>query len=161
MSGDKAEFIHPPNTLKSKVSYGPDGVDMDMLEKAEAVIANLQGSYLEWVQEDLTKLQALYSEAAADESRRPEVFRKIFGISHDVKGQGGSFGYNLMTIIGNQLCRFIEGSKATGTSEMEVIKLHIDAMRLVIGQRLEGDGGKIGDNLVRGLQAVVSKITSA
>ncbi|MBF0304141.1 MAG: phosphorelay protein [Alphaproteobacteria bacterium] len=159
MSGDEPEFIQPPNTLKNKVKYGPDGVDLDMLEKAEQIIANLQGNYLEWVQDDLTKLQGFYDKAlATPEGERAKVFKDLFGVAHDVKGQGGSFGYHLMTAIGNQLCRFLEGTQKTGAAELDVVKVHLDAMRLVIGQRMEGDGGKMGENLLRGLQAVVAKV---
>lgn len=161
MSGEeKPEFIQPPNTLKSKVSLGPGGVDLDALERAEAVIANLKDNYLEWVEDDLVKIQAFYDRlaATAPEERKP-LLQDVFRVAHDIKGQGGSFGYHLMTQLGNQLCRFIEGIKECGPTELEAIKVHIDAMRLVIGSRWEGDGGNQGKNLVAGLQLVLNKFT--
>jgi chemotaxis protein histidine kinase CheA len=160
MPADDHEIITPPNTLKNKVSFSPNGVDLEMLEKAEQIIASLQGNYLEWVQEDLNKLQAHYDRAmgAADADGRQQALADIFHVAHDVKGQGGSFGYHLMTAIGNQLCRFVEKLEGAGAPELEVVKLHIDAMRLVIAERMEGTGGTVGEKIVAGLQAVISKV---
>lgn len=157
---DEPEIIQVPNVLKNKVSFGPDGVDLEALERAEAVIANLQGNYLEWVQEDLQRLQALYETAIKlPEAERAPVMKQIFGIAHDVKGQGGSFGYGLVTAIGNQLCRFLEGRESFTNPELEAVRLHIDTIRMVIAKRMEGDGGREGESLMRGLQLVVNKVT--
>lgn len=156
---DEYELITPPDTLRGKVSYSATGVDASMLEKAEQVIAGLQDSYLEWVQEDLNRLQALYDKAAAEPGDRKPLLKDIFRIAHDVKGQGGSFGYDLMTQIGNQLCRFVEAVDDLDDGGMEVVKVHIDSMRLVINGRIEGNGGAAGDRMIAGLQAVVRKVT--
>ncbi len=159
MSGDDHEIINPPSTLKNKVTYSASGVDLAMLEKAEEIIAGLQGSYLEWVQEDLEKLQALFDQAQATApDQRTGLLSEIFRIAHDIKGQGGSFGYDLMTAVGNQLCRFVEKLERVGDAELEVIKLHLDSMRLIIGERMEGSGGKAGEEMVAGLQAVIAKL---
>ncbi|KJS34831.1 MAG: hypothetical protein VR70_16860 [Rhodospirillaceae bacterium BRH_c57] len=163
MSADgKPQFIQPPNHVKDKVSVTSNGIDFDTLEKAEQLIAGMQDSYLEWVDEDLRKLQAL--EAQLDGAGpRLQVFKDIYSISHDVKGQGGSFDYPLMTVIGNHLCRYIErlGDVEPSDKNVGVVKVHISALRLVIAQRMSGDGGKMGDNLIRGLEAAINKTTAA
>ncbi|OFX12602.1 MAG: hypothetical protein A2516_06490 [Alphaproteobacteria bacterium RIFOXYD12_FULL_60_8] len=152
------EFITPPTNIKSKVSITPDGVDLEALEKAEQVIAGLQDSYLDWVEEDLRNIQAAYDKAVADAANRKAYFDEIFRISHDVKGQGGSFDYPLMTIIGNHLCRFLESVETPKESDLQVIKLHIDSLRVVITQRMAGDGGAVGTKLVAGIEAVLTKV---
>lgn len=159
MSGEKPQFIQPPSQLKDKVSVTHDGVDLEALEQAEKLIAGMQDSYLEWVEEDLAKLQSLYDAAEkAEGDDRRKLLDGIFAVAHDVKGQGGSFDYPLMTVIGNQLCRFIEKQEGeVKASHMAVVKVHIDALRVVISQRMSGDGGKTGDGLVRGLNAAVAK----
>lgn len=123
----------------------------------------MQGDYLSWVQGDLERLQETFRAAeAADPSECREKLKEVFSIAHDVKGQGGSFNYHLMTTIGNQLCRFIEKLPDTvSQGQLEVVKVHIDALRLVIAQRLEGDGGSVGTKLVRGLDAAINKVQPA
>jgi hypothetical protein len=159
---DEVSVIRPPDTLKSKVREGgPGAVDLAALERAEAVIANLTDSYLQWVLEDLTRLQNAYDGlAASSEADRKGAAEKVFQIAHDIKGQGGSFGYNLMTVIGNSLCRFIEKQPDVNAKGVEVIGVHVASLKLVIAQDLKGDGGPIGEKLLAGLNAVIDKVAA-
>ncbi|HIJ62412.1 MAG TPA: phosphorelay protein [Rhodospirillaceae bacterium] len=153
-------IIEVPNRLKAKVSYGPDGVDAQRLEQAEAMISALAPEYLSWVIDDLKRLQSALDVALATaEDARPAAVRAIFEISHDMKGQGGSFNYGMITQVGALLCNFIEARASFDAQEMEVIRLHVEAMRLVIGQKMEGDGGRPGQSLLKGLQAVIAKVS--
>jgi len=106
----KIEIINPPNTLKSKIVVGgPGAVDPNTLERAEAVIAGMSDNYLKSVQDDMVRISSAFERlknVAGDGST--QAIEEIFQISHDVKGQGGSFGYPLLTAIGNELCRLIE-----------------------------------------------------
>ena len=159
MADRKAQLITPPHTLKSKVGTGgPGAVDRSTLERAEQSVADLAGNYLEWVEEDLVKLhEALKMLAAATGDNKAEL-AGVSQIAHDMKGQGGSYGYQLITIVGNQLCRFIEPLKHAGPNEVAVIKLHADTMSLIIANRMDSDGGEAGEALLTGLNKVVAKI---
>jgi hypothetical protein len=84
----------------------------------------------------------------------------VFQIAHDIKGQGGSFNYDLMTIIGDMLCRYIEGLKGKSSQlANDVIELHINALHAVISQELKGNGGPVGNQLLSGLELVIKKRT--
>ncbi len=82
----------------------------------------------------------------------------VFQEALNLKGQGGSFGYDLMTAIGNELCRLIEKLDKAGPKEVEAIKLHIDSMKLVIGNDIKGKGGEAGEKMLAGLQQVCDKL---
>ena len=160
---DRVHVINPPPTLNAKVSIGgPGAVDKAVLARAEAVIADLSGDYLEWAKEDLKQIQAAIDsiDMNGDEEERKKIVDRIFAISHDIKGQGGSFGYDLMTIIGNDLCRFSETIETLKRSDVEVIRLHVDTMKRVIADDIQGDGGEEGEMVLSGLAAVVEKVTS-
>jgi chemotaxis protein histidine kinase CheA len=159
MADDEMEIINPPNTLKNKVREGgPGAVDLATLERAENVIAQMADSYLEWVQEDLVRMDGAYKTLAAAAAPRKEEADQVFQIAHDIKGQGGSFGYDLMTVIANELCRLIERQDTFGDAEVQAIKVHIDAMKLVIQNRMKGDGGANGQALVEGIRQVGDKL---
>ncbi len=161
---DRIQFINPPPTLNAKVSIGgPGAVNQTVLARAEAVIADLSGDYMEWAQEDLRQIQEAIDsiDPNSDEEQRKKVLNRVFAISHDIKGQGGSFGYDLMTIIGNDLCRFSETIETLKSSDVEVIRLHVDTMKRVIADDIQGDGGKEGEMVLSGLAAVVEKVTRA
>lgn len=155
-------IIEVPNLLRDKVSYGPDGMDQKALERLDASIVNdLKAEYVDWAQRDLAKLQDAFDQALAvgpGEQRRAAM-QALFAVAHEIKGQGGSFHYDLMTTIGNQLSQFVEHRESFDEAEMNVVRVHIDALRMVIAQHLEGDGGAAGKALVRGLQLIIAKVS--
>lgn len=160
-SDDEMEIINPPNTLRSKVRRGgPGAVDPAVLERAEKVIASMADSYLEWVQEDLKRLQGAYDQlvAAKDVAGRRQALEIVFQVAHDMKGQGGSFGYDLITAIGNELCRMIERIDEPGPAVVEAVKVHVDSIHLVIQDRITGDGGDQGRAMLVGIRQVCDRV---
>ena len=155
----KGQFVNPPRTLRSKVGIGgPGAVGPEALERAEQVISGLTDDYLQWVEEDLAKLQNAFDNLRAKKNGQKENLEAIFQVAHEIKGQGGSFGYELMTVIGDQLCGFVEDREAAGPGEIEVIDLHVGALRLVIAERMRGGGGTAGAKLLNGLRQVIAKV---
>ncbi len=161
---DKPELIKPPSSLMDKVTIGgPGSIDLEDLERAEKVMQDLADDYLEWVAKDLINLRGEFEKLRDGEGDSVAGIDRIFQISHDIKGQGGSFNYDLMTFVGNQLCRFVEkiDKKKVGPLEFEVIDLHIASMQMVLAQKLTGDGGEIGAQLLSGLEKVIAKRAGA
>jgi CheY-like chemotaxis protein len=152
-------LIPVPASYQLQVAYAPDGIDETTLRQAEAVIAGFRDDYLTWVQDDLARLQICVDQVSAIRpDDRAAGMQSVFDVAYDMSGQGGCFGYPLITVIGAQLCRFISDRSIFGDAEMRVVRLHVDAMRVVVAQRLEGDGGRNRDALVGGLRAVLAKI---
>lgn len=66
-----------------------------------------------------------------------------------------------MTAVGNHLCKFIEGIPGDLTTvQLTVIKVYVDTLTVIIKERMTGDGGKAGERLMMGLDAVVAKVTA-
>lgn len=158
---EKPQIITPPDTLKLKVAVGgSNAVDANALERAEQVIANMADSYLDWVEEDLKKISAAFQSLTDASSDREESLKRVFEIAHDMKGQGGSFGFELITAVGNNLCRLIDRFDDTVLPQVqnEAIRIHIDAMKLIISSRMRGDGGAQGTAILDGVQQMVEKL---
>lgn len=158
---DKPQIITPPDTLKAKVSVGgPNAVDMDALERAEQVIANMADNYIDWVEEDLKKISGAFGRLTENEGDRAKDLERVFAVAHDMKGQGGSFGYELITAIGNNLCRLLErfDDSVTPQVQNEAIRIHIEAMKLIINNRMKGDGGPQGAAILDGVEKMVLKL---
>ena len=161
MAEDKLEVFNPPNALKDKVgTSGPGAIDLEALEKAEEAIASMADSYLDSVVEDIRKIDEAFKKLEAATGDRKEELMGVFQEALNLKAQGGSFGYDLMTAIGNELSRFIEKLDKAGPIEVEAIKLHIDSMKYVIGMDMKGDGGDPGKKMLNGLQQVCDKLLS-
>ena len=155
---DDSETIQPPTNLQNKVEKGgPGAVDLDAIARAEKVIANLAGDYINWAKEDLVKLENAYAKLKKGDGDQKELLLGVFNVAHDMKGQGGSFDYELMTAVGDKLCRLVEKLDKIGPKEIEKIRVYVDAMQVIIGHKLNGDGGKEGQQLLMGLEVLVQK----
>ncbi len=161
MSGDDGVFIRPPTDIRNKVSVGgPGSVDQAALARAEKVILDMAGSFVDMVHEDVANLHKEL-EALKSNGGDAATLDNIYRMTHDIKGQGGSFKYDLITTISRQLCNFIEELKGNvKPADIEVIALHVDALQVVIAQDLKGDGGDVGSNLLSGLEKVIAKRSS-
>ena len=162
MNGDSpGKFIKPPTSIADKVTVGGLGaVDDAALARAQQVITDFAEEYPEWAREDLTKMQNAFDALKSADGDLTEPLDAVFQVAHDIKGQGGSFDYDLMTIIGNYLCRYIEGLEGQANANaVDVIELHFNALKVVISQELKGDGGQAGDKLLTGLEMVVEKLS--
>ena len=128
----------------------------DEYNKAMAVLDDLAKDYIVWVQQDLKNLEDTYLQAcAATGGDREKIVREtLFRIVHDMKGQGATFGYDLVTDIGNHLCRYIERQDKFDAPQMEAVETHIKALRQIIDSNLTGDGGAQGQSLKEKVEAL-------
>src|SRR5690606_20473288 len=77
-----------------------------MIAHAEAAVAALRDSFRETLAEDIASLEEIFSRL--DKGVPPaDVLKDIHSIAHNIKGQGGSFGYHLITSIGASLCDYL------------------------------------------------------
>ncbi len=162
MSDSSVKFITLPNKLRKKqIDAGVQlNIDPSLVGAAEAKIVGMKDEYLKWVDKDLDQLSALCDIAMKDKPQRAVHIENLYNKTVEIKGQGGSFNYALMTTVGSQLCRFIEvQGNDLDDPRMDIVKLHVETLRMVIGQKMEGDGGPMGQKLVAGLGLAIKKVT--
>lgn len=155
---DRAQFIRPPNSLaKAKTGTGKGVIDHEAIALAEAAIEQVGESFQEWASADLTAMEAALESLKSDPAQNDVQIREIYRRALDLKGQGGSFGYMLITEIGQLLKIFTEGLQTVGPRDVEIILAHIGAMKTVLDQGIRGDGGDVGRAIVAGLTKLVEK----
>lgn len=149
------------NRLKDKAAgLGGDVplvLDEALLAQAEQLFEDMAEDYPDWVSRQLEQLMELHRRCVDTPDARRSLFEQVNAIAHDMKGQGGTFGYGLVTTIATSLNRFSSLRTAIQDRHVEIIKAHIDAMRAVIRDRLKADGGETGAALVKGLETVISR----
>ena len=131
--------------------------DEDLMEKAMAVLDDMAEDYPDWVSGLIQQLADVHRRCVDTPEQRFQHFEQLHAIAHDMRGQGGTFGYPLMSNFADGLYDFTGVSTGTSDKNVEIIKAHVDAMRLVIKDRISGDGGDIGSQLKLGLEAAIKK----
>lgn len=153
----QVRFVQPPHQISERVSGGGDISDK-MLARADAAVKRLSDQFIDLALDEIGKLDALLKEAAANPDRRPDIVRSIFMVVHDLRGQGATFDYPLLTRIGSSLCTFTENLNGSSDKELQVIAVHVDALKAVMAHKISGDGGPVGREIAKGLEIAVQKI---
>ncbi|MCE2510881.1 MAG: Hpt domain-containing protein [Alphaproteobacteria bacterium] len=112
-------------------------MDAEILKRAEKAVEQLRKTYPEWVLSDVDRMASILEEAKTLSGEAQERrLEEIFSFAHNIKGQGTSFGYPLMTEIGESLCHFLRTPKKIDDEGFRLIEHHILAMRTVIRNRI-------------------------
>ena len=120
----------------------------EVLARAEAALAGLSGRYMDWATADSARLRACLDEIRAPEADLTLLLPRLFTIGHDMKGQAATFGYPLVSELGNRLCRLIEAERAPAPESVARMVRLAEGMERVVAERLEGDGGETGRALL-------------
>ena len=114
--------------------------------KAAAAIADLTDTYLAQVEQDILVMHALLKQAAhAKPIPRFHAIRDDFFVKvHDLKGQGATFGYPLLTDLGAWACDYLRQKKEITDKDLQVLTRMLADIETVYQKRLTNDGGDMG-----------------
>lgn len=156
------QMINRPNLLKAKVAAAPAAgptIDAAVLAQAEAAIASMRGEFEERMTGEAARLVELADGFAASPGAEGQI-KAIFRVAHELRGQGGTFGYPMVTEIGTLLCDYIEKLPEPAAADRGVLRAHAEALNAVVANRVQGDGGATGSGIIEGLRVLASRIAS-
>lgn len=136
----------PPRHISEKVPRRGGPNPTEAIRRALNLADDLIGEYQGWAIDDLEALWQRFRVATAKPTPRADI-RKMFDMTHEIRGQGGSFGFPLVTVIADSLCKFLEDRDRLGTRDIEAVKIHILGMKAVFRQNLEGEQGTLAKDL--------------
>lgn len=138
----------PPGTTSDK-EFGV------AVASAQAAVAGLSDKYIGWVNDDLKRLDAAIADVT--DGNNADALRGVYGVAHDIKGQGSTFGYHLITDIGQLLCRYAERAIERKKVDRAVIDAHVEAMRTVVDNRIQGPAGELGREILDALKGAAER----
>jgi CheY-like chemotaxis protein len=157
-------FFKLPNYLKQKMGSNAMRqqfvLPQDVLESAETELKREAEGFIGWAKEYLDRLSKQVSEAKDKAGERTSNFDEINLIAHELRGQGGTFGYPLITVFAKSLYDVTKPPCRQDDAMLEIVKAHIDAMRAVMREKIAGDGGEIGQQLFKILKQAIAKYTA-
>ncbi len=152
----KVEVIRPPNKLKQKVTGTPE-LDRQTLAKIEQRVARLRADYPSWAIKDIEKAEQAIASLHPDNGDASDTLREIYQVSHEIRGQGGSFGYDLMTRFGHSLCRLTDDRDSVNQQAIDVLRAHVNAMRAVITNKVTDEADPVGREIAENLEKLVER----
>jgi len=160
----RVRFYRFRNVLKDKtagVGGGAVVIDEAALNAATAALEKMAEDYPDYVAKSVEELRAHLARCVDTPTERVKRYAMMREVAHDMKGQGGTFGYPLITTFAASLYDCTGPRSGMTDGHVEIIKSHIDAMSAVIKDRVKGDGGEIGKALTTGLKMAIEKHSKA
>lgn len=153
---NSTQVFRPPNTLRLKVGGGFGGIDADAIAKAEAALKAMSSQFGQWLQDEITKLNAAQS-AIHDKGLTAETAEELYFRAHDLKGLGATYQYPLVTRIAASLCRLLDDPATRAEAPRPLLDAHIDAIRAVVRDEIQTDEHPTGRVLAETLEARVAE----
>ena len=151
----EAQVIRQPGLLRAKVAKAPPGDAEAVFAAADKAVMQKAGVFLEHARGELASMRTALHEAVTQAEKRAEALDRVYTIVHDLKGQGSSFGYPLITRVGALLCQYLKARRANDAQGLRIVAAHIEALGLIVEHKIGGDGGKLGTEMTGRLEKLV------
>jgi DNA-binding response OmpR family regulator len=153
-AGKGVRFLAPVNRLKHKTG-GDLAIDPERIAEAERDLETWHESYLDWLSDYLGRIEAAHGEAAAtsDGRARRLSMDRINGVCHELRGQGGLFGYPLISTVSRSLFQLTHRITEVSDDCLKLVGEHLKTMKAIRRDDVKNDGGDLGRELVEALQA--------
>ena len=148
------QMIQVPNTLRLKVGGRLGAIDPAAIAKAEAALKSLSGNFAEWLQDEVTKLEAARQRVRA-EGLTTEASENLYLRAHDLKGLGATYEFPLITRIAGSLCKLIDDQEKRADAPLKLVDAHIDAIKAAVKGGIQTDSHPTGRILVQELEQQV------
>lgn len=113
----------------------------------------LASTYLDWTTEQIMDLFGKLEILEQDLPPSPAaLLREIHDRTHNIKGLGGSFGYHLLTDVAASLCFYVRQAEEEVACNTKVLRAHIEALNMIIEEKISGSGGEPGSQLLSRLK---------
>ncbi|MDB5446600.1 MAG: hypothetical protein JWQ97_1917 [Phenylobacterium sp.] len=154
---NSGQMIQVPNTLRLKVGGAGrlGALDPAAIAKAEAALKSLSGNFSQWLQDEISKLEAA-RQAVRAEGVSNDTMEALYLRSHDLKGLGPTYGFPLITRVAASLCALLDDAEKRARAPMALVDAHIDAIRAAVAQDIKSDEHPIGRALAEALESQVS-----
>lgn len=149
------QIIERPNELAKKVPKTGGRDPERAIAEADQIVKKLEVEYIDKLGQDIDRLQS-YGVKYRD-SRDPRALDALFRLIHNMRGQGSTFGYPLITDIGRSFCRYVRELPPGKEVTPALIDQHVDAMKVVYKRGIKGEGDEIAQAVVEALADAVAR----
>jgi HPt (histidine-containing phosphotransfer) domain-containing protein len=151
------EVITPENMLRRVVSAKPLAPDEpNPVERAEKALADLSTEFSTWMDSECERLDAARRDIATGGFTAANK-DAVFHAAHDIKGEAATFGFPLVALAADSLCRLIEHSPDVTRIPIMLIDQHVDAVRAIHREYARSDATALAATLTKRLRVVTDE----
>jgi hypothetical protein len=136
------------------------GIDADVVARAEAALKSLSAQFSRWLQDEIDKMDAARA-AVGLEGLTGSAGEALYTRAHDLKGLGGTYEFPIVTRASGSLCRVIDSEKARAVAPLSLVDSHINAIKAMIRDGIRTDDHPVGQAMVLSLEDQVAAFRSS
>jgi len=151
------EIITPENKLRKAVTRKPplSGED-DPVARAEQALAELSTEFSTWMETECERLDRARRDIAAGGFNKDSK-DALFHAAHDIKGEAATFGFPLVAVAADSLCRLIEHTPDATRIPVKLVDQHVDAVRAIFREYARSDAKELAAALTKRLRVVTDE----
>ncbi|WP_420547451.1 hypothetical protein [Curvivirga sp.] len=155
---DKIDDVSSISTdnLRNLRDIVPDfgGVDPEKaFAEIDEIFLELKDEYADKLGEDILEIERLTS--LFREDNNISHLDSVYSIVHNMRGQGGSFDFPLISAIGTSFCKYAANRKDKENYSFPLILQHLEAIKLVYKENRKGEGDQTAQAVVNALAQAV------
>ncbi len=151
------EVIKPENKLRKAVTEKPVSPgDDDPVARAEQALADLSTEFSSWMDSECERLDKARRDIAVAGFTQANK-DALFHAAHDIKGEAATFGFPLVAMAADSLCRLIEHTPDVTRIPIRLVDQHVDAVRAIYREYSRSDAKGLAAALTKRLRVVTDE----
>ena len=121
----------------------------DLQKLALSALSDLTPLFLEHTASDIQfMLSALDSARSASATKRYTLIRDdFFRKAHDMKGEGSTFDYPLLTFLGTVMCDYLRPKTSISKTDLDFLSACMTDVKTVFDQKITGENNAFSKTL--------------
>ena len=151
------EVITPENKLRKAITRKPAlPSEDDPVARAEKALAQLSTEFSSWMESECERLDKARRDIAVGGFTKASK-DALFHAAHDIKGESATFGFPLVAMAADSLCRLIEHTPDVTRIPIKLVDQHVDAVRAIFREYARSDAKELAAKLTKRLRVVTDE----
>ena len=161
MAKPKVQIIQPSLDLRKRAVNFKTGFGVILTPeetvKLQTVVEKSSDTFVRQVAAKLKQLREALAALDDGAAPHPGLIERVAVDALEIKGLGGTFKFPLLTQIAKSLHDYATQIREPNAWNTVIVGHHIDALYVVLAQRITGLGGRIEAELLKALRAASTK----
>jgi len=157
----KVQIIQPSLDLRKRAVNFKTGFGVILTPeetvKLQTVVEKSSDTFVRQVAAKLKQLREALAALDDGAAPHPGLIERVAVDALEIKGLGGTFKFPLLTQIAKSLHDYATQIREPNAWNTVIVGHHIDALYVVLAQRITGLGGRIEAELLKALRAASTK----
>jgi hypothetical protein len=151
--------IKPENTLRKKIGAHIQSLfTPEKIKACQEIIVKAHGDLFTDSVSSLQAIEEEYALAKKDPTQSKAHVNKLGKLTFVLKGRLEAIGLTLGFEVAKSLYEYAQSTQNATGEDLVVLRKHIDILTVVLKDRLEGDGGAMGQDMLNSLSKLVKKM---